>query len=486
MKEMKHHWTATIIILCAGCTVGPDFVRPEGPGIKQYAKEEFSETKQAGGVAQRFEADAKVPQNWWRLFNESKLDSVITAALSKNYTVQAALANLRQSQQNLAAGEGIYYPQVNANFGVSRQRTNPASLGVSAPPSIFNLFTLSSAITYALDVFGAKRRAVEGLRAQEDLSHSIVLATYLTLTGNLVNGVIARAAYEAEVEATQELIGSLKEQVAITETNVKSGTVAYVSLLSLRSQLAATQATLPPLSQRLSQTNHMLAILSGQMPAEWTPPELRLVDLNLPAALPKSLPSELVRQRPDILQSEAELHVASAQIGIATAALFPSFTLTGAIGLNNASAGKLLSSDKSEFWNFGADITAPLFHGGTLRAERQAAVEAFQAALATYRQTVLVAVQQVADTLRALENDAEQVRAQSEALAAADESQKLIAANYAAGTAGYLQLLTANAQLFQSKIGYLQAIAQRYQDTVALFVALGGGWWNARQGARRF
>ncbi|MDR3606210.1 MAG: efflux transporter outer membrane subunit [Oligoflexia bacterium] len=465
-----------------GCTVGPDFVRPEPPKETQYTHgDEPSKTQSGAGTVQSFEVGAKVPENWWRLFHPSKLDPVVASVLKRNSALQAALASLRQSQQSVFAGEGVFYPQVNAAFGASRERSNPISVGVNVPPSIFNLLTLSGSVSYALDLFGGNRRAVEGLQAQADYQRYTVLATYLTLTGNAMNAVIARAAYQAEIEATQEVVRAEKEQVALTQANVSGGTAAESVLLSLKSQLAATEATLPPLALKFNQTEHLLAVLSGETPVQWTSPQIAFSDIKLPESLPKTLPSELVRQRPDILQSEAQLHAACAQVGVATAALFPSFTLGANAGIANTSAGSLFSTGSS-FWSFGADITAPLFRGGTLSAQKQAAVEGFQAALANYRQTVLAGFQQVADALRALEHDAELVRAQSDVLESAEEALALVQANYKAGTAGYLQLLTADTQYFQAKIGFLQGSAQRLQDTVALFIALGGGWWNLPSG----
>jgi NodT family efflux transporter outer membrane factor (OMF) lipoprotein len=274
------------------------------------------------------------------------------------------------------------------------------------------------------------------------------------------------------------MIALERDQIHITEAQVGSGTVAYSSLLSLQSQLAATEATLPPLRQRLDQAEHLLATLTGRTPAELELPEIELAHLTLPADLPLTLPSDLVRQRPDILASESQLHVASANIGVATAALFPSFTLNGAFGQNSNTTQALFQS-ASTVWSLGAGVTAPLFHGGTLWYQRKAAMEAYEQALASYRQSVLSAFEQVADTLRALEHDAEALEAQSRALDAAGSALQLVQANYRAGLASYLQVLVADAQYHQASIAYLQMRTQRFQDTTALFIALGGGWWNA-------
>ena len=461
-----------------GCAVGPDFVRPQPPPVDRYTHgTEPSATVAAEGGAQHFETGANVPADWWRQFNSPKLDTVIQGVLADNYSLQAAQASLRESQDILRAGYGVFYPQIDVNLGGARQRYSPERVGQNLPSSIFNLFTLSATVSYALDIFGGERRAVESLKAQVDFQRYSVLATYLTLTGNAVNTVIARAGYQAEIEATEEIIKAQQEQVGIAEAQVQAGTVPYSNLLALESQLAAYQATLPALHQKLNQTDHLLAVLSGRTPAEWETPEVALADLVLPAHLPRTLPSELVRQRPDILAAEAQLHASSANIGVATAALFPSFSLNGSYGVNSNTTEKLFTSN-SKFWSVGADITAPLFHGGSLSSQRQAAIEANRQSLANYRQTVLAAFAQVADSLRALEHDAETMQAQSRSLIAADEALKLMQVNYAAGVASYLQVLVANGQYYQAKIGYLQGVAQRYQDTVALFVALGGGWWN--------
>ncbi len=472
---------AVSLCFILGCAVGPDFERPKQPSIERYVSGATpTATIHADGQAQHIEEGAKIASDWWRLFNSPKLDAVMKEAIANNQNLQAAQASLRQSQDTLRAGYGVFYPQVNAGFEASRQKTSSAATGGNTPSGIFNLFTLSGTVSYALDVFGGERRAIESLGAQVDFQHALVQATYITLTGNVVNAVIARAAYQEQINATEELIRLQQDQVRITEVQANSGTVPYVNVLSLQSQLASLEATLPPLRQKISQTEHVLATLAGRTPAEWTPQEVSLADLTLPGELPLSLPSQFVRQRPDILAAEAQLHSSSAEIGVATAALFPSFTLNGAYGVGSNTSNNLFNSNSS-FWNLGANVSAPLFRGGTLWYGRQAALDAYQLALANYRQTVLGAFAQVADTLRALEHDAELVDAQSRALNAAGEALRLIQANYQAGSANYIQVLVADGQYQQAKIGHLQAVAQRYQDTAALFVALGGGWWNNQE-----
>ena len=299
----------------------------------------------------------------------------------------------------------------------------------------------------------------------------------MMLTGNIVNTSIAIAAYHAQIDETGQLIVLEKDQISVAEKQYQAGITPYASILTLRLQLKALEATLPPLRQKLSQAEHLLATLEGKTPAEFQPPAVQLTDISLPRQLPLSLPSELVRQRPDILAAEAQLHAASTGIGVATAALFPSVTLNGNYGQTSKTTSNLFNS-ASNVWGLGANITAPIFKGGTLRAQRRAAIDAYQQSFASYKQTVLAAFSQIADIVRALEHDAELVQTDAQALKDAKLAMDLLKANYQAGTANYLQVMVTDIQYHQAKIGYLQAEAQQLQDTTALFVALGGGWSN--------
>jgi NodT family efflux transporter outer membrane factor (OMF) lipoprotein len=479
--------TLCVVLSCClvACAVGPDFVRPERPATPNYTyEEEPSGTIAAEGGAQRFERGAKIAADWWRLFNCSKLDAVVIQSIANNPTLQAAQASLRQSEDNLRAGYGIFYPQLGASFQPTRQQFSPARFGEIAGPSIFNLYTFSTTVSYVLDVFGGERRTIEGLGAQVDVQYYNTRGSYLTLSGNIVNAFVAEAAYGAEIEATQQIVGFLEEQTNITAAQAQAGIVPYLNLLSIQTQLATTEATLPPLRQQLAHTRHLLATLAGQAPADWAPPRVTLSELKLPNDLPVSLPSDLVRQRPDILVAEAQLHSASAQIGVATAALFPSFTLNANYGRNSTSLSTLFASNTA-FWTMGAALATPLIQGPTLWYQRKAAIDAYQQALANYRQTVLAALAQVADALEALQHDAQTLHAQSQALNAAGEALNLIQTTYQAGTINYLQVLIADYQYQQAKLGYIQAMGQRLQDTAALFVALGGGWWNTAEDALR-
>ena len=470
--------------LLSACALGPDFVRPAAPDATGYTREApVPATTTADGLTQRFAPGAELPADWWRLFKSAPLDAAVRQALTNSPTLQAAEASLRQSQDNLRAGDGVFYPQLDAGFAGARARNAPVQQGSSMPGTLFSVVTLSGSISYPLDVFGGERRAVEGLGAQVDYQRFAGKAAYLTLSANVVDTCIARAAYAAQIRATEQLIALEIDQLRSTEAQVRAGTASYANVLSQRSLIAANQALLAPLQQKISQADHLLALLQGEVPSRAVPPEIELSALALPLDLPVSLPYELVRQRPDILSAEAQLHAASANIGVATAAMFPSFSLSATYGTAGSSLGNLLGAG-GRFWSIGPSLTAPLFHGGSLQAQRQAAIDAYDVQQANYRQAVLAAFDQVADALKALEHDAQALQAQLDAQRAAAEALALLQDNYRAGLVAYIDVLTADVQYHQATIGYLQAVAQRHQDTVALFVALGGGWWNAPEVAR--
>jgi NodT family efflux transporter outer membrane factor (OMF) lipoprotein len=332
-------------------------------------------------------------------------------------------------------------------------------------------------VSYAIDLWGGQRRGIEALQAGVDAQRYALASATVMLASNVVDAVVAQAAYRAEIDAISGILALLRQQVRIAEAQAAVGTVPYSNVLSLQSQLATTEATLAPLQQKIDQAHDLLAALSGRTPASYDMPAIGLDDLHLPEDVPVSVPSQLVRQRPDILVAEAQLHAANANIGVATAAMLPNLTLSANLGVGNTSLADLLSSNSS-FWGVGAGLTQPIFRGGTLYYQRKAAVDARDAAAASYRQTVLVAFEQVADTLRALEHDAEALGAQREATETAEKALRLIEANYQAGIATYLQVLVADTQYLQAKVAYFQSAAQRMQDTVALYVSLGGGWWN--------
>ena len=473
-----------VALVAAGCAAGPDYRPPEAPNAKGYITEELpAETAGAPGTAgpvQRFDPGKEIPAEWWTLFRSDQLDRVIREALDRNPTLAAAQATLEQSQENLKAVEGsALFPKVDANASGARQQISGA--GIGQPNTHFSPFTLFNAsvqVSYALDLAGGARREREALRSQVDFQGYQLEGAYLTIAANIVTTVIQEASLRAQIRSVQEITASQEKQLEVVEHQFELGAVPRTDVLAQRAQVAQTRAQLPQLEKSLFQTRHQLSVLAGILPGDSAAlPAFELDALQLPQDLPVSLPSSLVRQRPDIRASESLLHAASAQIGVATANMLPQLKLSGSYGSEAIRTGALFSAGSS-VWSFGAGLMQPIFHGGELTARKRAAEAAYDQAAAEYRATVLQAFQNVADVLRALDADARTLKAQSEAAAAAEDSYELTQKQFSLGAVSYLSILNAQRQYQQARISLVQAQATRYADTAALFQALGGGWWN--------
>ena len=471
-----------IVLVLGGCAVGPDFRQPPAPAdATPYTPDPLpSRTAQAegaGGVPQRFVSGQDIPDQWWSLFHSEALDQLIRNGLAHSPTMAAAQAALREAQENYNAQSGnLLYPNVNGQLGAARERASAVSTGIPGG-SVFNLVNAQVNVSYTFDVFGASRRTLEGAQAAVDYQRLQWEASYLSLTANLVTTAIKEASLRGQLAATREVLAAEQEQLAVIEKQFALGAIPRTTVLSQRSQVALTLAGLPALEKSLAQTRHQLSVYAGKLPGEAGMPEFQLDSLQLPADLPVSLPSALVRQRPDIRASEALLHAASAQVGVATANQYPQITLNGSFGSAASRTAELFGSGAG-FWSLAAGLTQPIFNGGALSAKRRAAIAAFDQAQAQYRATVLTAFQNVADSLRALDADASTLKAQAELEAVARETLDLSTRQYRLGAVSHLALLDAERNYQQAHVGLVQARAARYADTAALFQALGGGWWN--------
>ena len=423
------------------------------------------------GDAQRFLQDADVPGEWWALFGNPVLNGLVTQALKANPDIEAAQAALRQAFENYIAQQGALYPQVNGTAQIGRQQSTNSSGSQS------DLFNAGVSVSYLFDTFGGVRRTIESAQAQQENSRFQLEATYLTLTSNVITAAIQAASLAAQIAAIQDIIAAQSQELDLLNQQFELGAVARGDVLSQQSQLAATQASLPPVQKQLEQVRNTLAILTGRFPSEVQIPSIQLADLQLPPDLPLSLPSRLVAQRPDIRSSEALLHSASAQIGIATANLFPQFTVSGSISENAQEVGNFFLGNNTG-WSVIAGLTAPIFRGGTLRAQQRAAYDAFDRAAAQYKSTVLNAFANVANVLAALQLDAENLKTQLYAEQTAEQALEITQERFQAGAIAYLSLLDAQRVYQQARIALVIAQANRFADTVALFQALGGGWWN--------
>ena len=482
-----------LIVMFTGCTltacaVGPDFHVPPAPVTRTYTASPLAaETVTApitGGSIQRFVSGQDIPNQWWMLFHCKSLDSLIRQALADSPTLAAAQAALRQAEENRRAQLGALYPSVDGNFSANRQQFTGVSFGQpNSPESIFTIYNASVSVSYVLDLFGATRRGLEELQAQVDYQHYLLEGSYLTLSANIVTNTVQEASLRARIRATREILDAEVQQLNLVERRFQLGGASRSDVLIQQAQLAQTRTTLPPLEKLLAQNRHQLAVLVGKLPGDaLVMPEFELEDLSLPVELPVSLPSALVRQRPDIRASEELLHSACAGVGIATANLFPQLTITGNYGSESTTITGIFSSG-TNIWSIGAGLLQPIFRGGALTARRRAAIAAYDQAEAQYRETVLQAFQNVADVLRALELDARTLKAQADAEATARDSLNVTMEQFRLGAVSYLSLLNAQQQYQQTRISLAQAQAARFADTAALFQALGGGWWNRESNA---
>jgi NodT family efflux transporter outer membrane factor (OMF) lipoprotein len=472
-----------IAFLLSACAAGPDFKTPAPPAVTTYAANPPASATAAvpgiaGGEAQRFVGGADLPGDWWTLFHSRPLNDLIAQALKANPDLKAAQAALRQAHETTLAQRGAFFPSLTAGVSANRFRQSGALAPTPATNALqYSLFTPQVSVAYAPDVFGLTRRTVEGARAQEEASRFQMLATDLTLTTNVANAAIQDAAINAQIDATRRLIDINGKMIEILRLQVSKGYAGGLDLAAQESQLAQAKATLPPLLKQSAQQHDLIAVLTGRFPVEAPETRFTLDSLTLPADLPLSLPSTLVTQRPDVRQAQANLHAASAAIGVAEASRLPNFQLTGDAGSSALTIGRVFHSGTG-FWDLGAAITTPIFQGGALLHQERAAKAAYQQSAEQYRSTVLTAVQNVADTLAAIEQDAEGLKAAAAAADAAKATLELSDRQYRAGYASYLSRLSAEQADQQARIALVQAQAARFADTVVLYQALGGGWWR--------
>jgi NodT family efflux transporter outer membrane factor (OMF) lipoprotein len=465
----------------ASCTVGPDFTSPEPPSVTRYTSPgEATVLREDGGAAiptQAIVLGKRVAAEWWTLFRSAKLDALVKQAIAGSNTLESAKARLAQAGEAIAAATSALYPQVGFSAGDTQEKQTADSFGLSPNavplPPAFNFIQVGPAASYTPDLFGGTRRHIEQESALADYQRDELNAAYLSLTGNTVTQAIQGAAVRAQLKAVQDIIDIDQQNAELVRKERLAGSVPDSDVIVAESQLAADETSLPGLDQQLSVAKHALALLVGRAPGEWSPPEFDLTALTLPGRLPISLPSELIHQRPDIQAAEAQLHAASAEIGIATAQLYPSITLSAGVSGSSLDGGTLFSPG-GLVWSVASGIAQPIFDGGMREAERRAALAAFKASAADYQQVVLQAFVQVADILQALAHDAKLLGAQKRALDMASESLRLQRINYSNGGIGILNLLDAQRQYQQAQLGYIRAEAERYQDTAQLLVAMGG------------
>ena len=479
----------SIGLALSGCTLGPDFKSPPPPAqtittppeAYSYTATVLDKQSEASdgnaASAQKLVVAQDIPAQWWQVFHSPELDALIRSALEQSPDLASAQAALRQANENYTAVSGnVLYPNVTANLGVARQKLGAIQTGLPNG-ELFTLYNASVNVSYTLDLFGANKRELESLQATVEYQRFQTEAAYLTLISNLVTTAIKEASLRAQILATEDVLQFQNKQLDVIEHQFTAGAIPKASLLSQRTLLAQTRATLPGLEKSLQQTRNQLAVFAGRLPSDADLPVFHLESLTLPAELPVSIPSALVRQRPDVRANEALLHQASALVGVATANQFPQISLTASYGSLSPHFNGLTQQQWS-FWSLAGNVAQPIYDAGALSAKKRASVAAYDQAEARYRSTVLSAFQSVADSLQALDSDAKALKQQIEVEADAKQTLDLTTQQYKLGAVSSLTLLDAKRTYESAKINLVQAQAARYADTAALFQSLGGGWWN--------
>jgi NodT family efflux transporter outer membrane factor (OMF) lipoprotein len=495
----------TYVALASGCAVGPSYHPPTAPANAGYAATPLPESSAAapvhGGEPQHLINDRDIPFEWWQLFQSSPLNALVTAAFKANPTLPAARAALAQAQELVRAQRGFYYPTVAAGFQGERVRvagnnTQSSSLGIQANgnnlgqplqpavPLLYTFYTAGLTVGFVPDVFGANRRQVESLAAQRDAQRFALEATYITLASNVVAAAIQEASLRAQIEATRHIIAAEENSLQILRDQFRLGFAMRIDVAAQEAALAQAETSLPPLQEQFEQTRDLIRALAGNLPNRDVAEIFELDALELPPQLPLSLPAKLIEQRPDVRAAEAQLHAANAQVGVAVAAMLPQFSISGNVG-GNADQFAWMFRSGGPFWTMVGGVTQPLFEGGTLLHRERAAKAALRQAAAQYQSTVIAAYQNVADTLHASISDGEALAADVDAENSSKVTYDLTRRQLETGYANYLALLSAETAYNQALLTRIQAQATRYGDTIALFQALGGGWWNRKEVAAR-
>jgi NodT family efflux transporter outer membrane factor (OMF) lipoprotein len=491
--------------IACGCAVGPRYHPPKAPANAGFAPAPLEEVSASaavhGGEAQRFVTGRDLPFEWWRLFQCAALDALVERSFKANPTVPAAQAALAQAQELVRAQRGFFFPTVGAGFQAERVKvagnnTQSSSLGVqangnnlgqpvqAAVPLYYQFYTAQLSVGFVPDVFGANWRQVESLAAQTDAQRFALAATYITLASNVVAAAIQEASVRAQIEATRQIIAADEKSLQILRDQFRLGFAMRIDVAAQEAALAQAETLLPPLRTQFEQTRDLLRALVGNLPNQEVLETFELDALQLPPELPLSLPAKLIEQRPDVRAAEAGLHAANAQVGVAVAAMLPQFSITGTVG-GNADQIPWLFRGGGSFWTIIGGVTQPVFEGGTLLHTKRAADAALKQAAAEYQSTVLAAYQNVADTLHASLSDAETLAGAVETENASKLAYDLTRRQMEVGYVNTLTLLSAETTYQQALLTRVQAQATRYGDSIALFQALGGGWWNRKELAAR-
>ncbi|SFS02965.1 efflux transporter, outer membrane factor (OMF) lipoprotein, NodT family [Dyella sp. OK004] len=467
-------------LICTGCAVGPDYHRPPLPSTDSYTRQPLPQTVGTAGAShdeQQLQPSEKIAREWWSAFGSPQLDALVHEAFAHNPSIESAQAALRQAQENVAAQRGAYLPTVQLDYSATRQKNAVGTISptLTSGQALYTLHTAQLNISYVPDVFGLNRRTVESLSAQAESQQFQLEAAYQTLASNVIAAAIQEGALRAQIDATTDIIDADTRSLAILRKQAALGYASGLDVAAQETALAQARQALPPLQKQLEQTRNLIAVLTGKLPSQGNEAPFDLARFQLPRIIPVTLPSQLVEQRPDVRAAEAQVQAASAQVGVALANRLPQFSISALYGGSSTHFSDMFASG-NKFWGLTGNVAETVFDFGTLKHRQRAAEAALQQSMAQYRDAVLVAFQNVADALYALDADARALDAAMQAETSARKTLDLTRKQLELGQVNGLALLNAQTAYQQTAIARVQAQAARYSDTAALMLALGGGW----------
>lgn len=475
MRPTPFLLVAFAVASLSACAVGPNFHRPQvqvGDGYGEIA----TNPPEAATASLKLNPDAQLSHAWWRSFGSPKLDALVEESLQRNPTLAAARSALRSAKELQWAQWGAYLPQVSASVLPSHQYfAHTLASPTQSGKSVYDLTTSQVSVAYVFDLFGANARAVEAAKAGTDQARFELEAARQTLAANVVLAAVTDASLRQQIDETRGLIAAQRHILASAQRQHAVGQMSDGDLAAATAALAQAEATLPPLEKQQRINHDLMAALAGRTPAEAPETSFTLSDFTLPSELPITLPGRLIRQRPDVRLAEAQLHLASAEVGVAMAARLPNISLDAAAG----SAALKLTPDfnsPANFWNVSGAITQPIFSGGSLWRRQRAAEAALDQAKDQYRAAVIAAFQSTADALHAVWTDDRAAQAANTAETATERAYAIAQKQLGLGDISDVAVWTSEQSARQARIALIQARATRLSDVVALYQALGGGW----------
>ncbi|HEY2865152.1 MAG TPA: efflux transporter outer membrane subunit [Casimicrobiaceae bacterium] len=459
-----------IVVAVAGCTVGPNYVRPDIAVPDQW-RIDYPKTAEVANT------------RWWEQFGDPELNDLIQTALRDNHDVRVAAARVDQFIGQLVATRSQLFPQIGYGAGASRFRSSREGLP-ALPPGVDNYFTLYEAslgASWQLDLFGRVRRLSEAARAQVYASEQAKRGVVLSLVAGVASSYILLRGLDSQLEIAQATARNFAETKRIFDARFKAGIVSRTEVSQITSQYQQALAAIPGIRQQIAAQENMICVLLGRNPGPIA--RGRTIHDLLTPLIPADLPSTLLERRPDILQAEQNLIAANANVGAAQALYFPSLSLTGALGTASTAFGAFLTGPASA-WLIGASLAGPIFTAGGIEGQVGAAEAQQRQAVEFYKQTIINAFRETNDALTGSQETGEQVAEQVKRVQALREYARLSHLRFEKGVSSYLEVLIADNELFAAELVSVQMLANRYTQLVNVYQAMGGGWVDLADSVR--